>query len=233
MRRLLGPTRPARLAAVLLLGSGGCASYRPTETGFLSDYAALTPDRPHVNRGLGLQRAETRVASPVELSRIDSYYVEPVEWRVDPASRGGRAAWRRDWLCSTLEHDLRDRLDDTKPVVDLPGPRTARVRAAITTVRLSRPVSNVLLTATLVSPYGVGPVFFGGGAVEAEVIAPDGRQLAAVATASGGGWLDLVGYYTRSDHARKAMGRSADELVQAVNASLEAPPPRANTPAAE
>lgn len=216
--------RPATMALVAAL-AGGCASpYRPTETGFLSSYAGMTPDLFHLNRGIGLQRAETRPAAAVDLAAIDSYYVEPVEWRVDPASRGGKAAWRRDWLCTTLERQFRDRLATTKPVVDRPGPRTARVRAAITTVRLSRPVSNVALTATLISPYGVGPIFFGGAAVEAEVIAPDGRQVAAVSTASGGGWLDVAGYYTRSDHARKAMRRSADELVQAVDASMIGPP---------
>ena len=213
-----GP-RPRRLAAgwaLPLLLAGGCASYRPTETGFLSSYEAMLPDRFHVNHGVGLQRAETFEAAADDLSAIDSYYVEPVEWRVDPTSRGGRDAWRRDWLCAYLEKSLRDQLGATKPVVDRPGPRTARVRSAITVVRLSRPVSNVVLTATLVSPYGIGPVFFGGGAVEAEVIGPDGRQVAAASTASGGGWLDLWGYYTKSDHARKAMDRCAGELVEAV-----------------
>ena len=206
---------------MVCLTAGGCTTYRPTQSGFLSDYSAMTPDRFHLNRGIGLQRAETRVASPVDLSQIDSYYIEPVEWRVDPTSRGGKSVKRRDWLCATLQRDLRDRLNTTKPVVDQPGPRTARVRAAITTVRLSRPVTNIALTATLISPYGIGPMFFGGAAVEAEVMAPDGRQLAAVSTASGGGWLDVAGYYTRSDHARKAMKRSADELVDAVNATMD------------
>lgn len=210
------PLRPAAGWALPLVLAVGCASYRPTESGFLSTYEAMLPDRFHVNRGIGLQRAETFEADAGDLAAIDSYYVEPVEWRVDPASRGGRAAWRRDWLCSYLEKSLRDQLGATKPVVDRPGPRSARVRSAITAVRLSRPVSNVVLTATLVSPYGIGPVFFGGGAVEAEVIGPDGRQVAAASSASGGGWLDLWGYYTRSDHARKAMDRCAAELVEAV-----------------
>ena len=216
------PGRLGRFAALIALATaGGCSMYRPTETGFLSSYSGLRPDRFHLNRGLGLQRAETHVATPVDLGQIDSYYIEPVEWRVDPNSRGGKGEWRRDWLCGTLERDLRQRLGTTKPVVDRPGPHTARVRAAITTVRLSRPVTNVVLTATLISPYGIGPMFFGGGAVEAEVIAPDGHQLAAVSTASGGGWFDPKGYYTRSDHARKAMGRSADELLQAVNSTRD------------
>jgi len=200
--------------------AGGCIHYRPTETGFLSDYGSMTRDRFHINRGIGLQRAKTFEATPNDSSKIDSYYIEPVQWLVDPAGRGGKDPGRRDWLCSILQGELRDQLGATKPVVDRPGPRTARVRAAITVVRLSRPVTNVVLTATLILPYGIGPIFFGGGAVEAEVIDPDGRQIAAVSTASSGGWFDLAGYYTRSNHAKKAMKRCVGELVEAVAPSV-------------
>ena len=219
-----------RLAIVLISSfAAGCSAYRPTHTGFLSNYNALTPDRVHLNQGIGLQRAETFEAAPTELARIDSYYIEPVEWRVDPTSRGGKSPERRDWLCMELDRALRDQLGTSKPIVARPGPRTARVRSAITVVRLSRPYTNVVLTATMISPYGTGPLFFGGGAVEAEIISPDGRQIAAITSASGGGWLDVIGYYARSNHARKAMDRCAGELLQAVNAAPAAPP-RINPP---
>jgi len=203
----------------ILAMAGGCASTRPTESGFLSNYAAMTPDRFHLNRGFGLQRAETFEATPGELAQIDSYYIEPVEWRVDPQSRGGKSESRRDWLCTDLRATFRDQLGTTKPIVDSPGPRTARVRSAITDVRLARPMANVLLTATMISPFSTGPIFSGGATVEAEVISPDGRQIAAISSASGGGMLDLPGYYSRSNHARKAMKRCAEELLQAVNAA--------------
>ena len=210
---------PAFLLAIginLGLVMGGCAVNHPTETGFLSNYARLTPDRFHLNRGIGLQRAESFEAAAADLVQVDSYFIEPVAWRVDPTSRGGRSTDRRDWLCHELETALREQLGASKPIVDRIGPRTARVRSAVTVVQLSRPVTNVVLTATMISPYGIGPIFYGGGAVEAEVIAPDGRQIAAVSSASAGGWFDLKGYYTRSDHARKAMKRCAGELAEAV-----------------
>ncbi len=199
--------------------AGGCAISRPTESGFLSNYAAMTPDRFHLNRGIGLQRAETFKASPTELAQVDSYYIEPVEWRVDPKSRGGKSDDRRQWLCADLDEALRDRLSTIKPIVDCPGPRTARVRSAITVVDLARPMANVLLTATLISPFGTGPIFSGGATVEAEVISPDGRQIAAISSASRGGMLDLPGYYSLSNHARKGMKRCAEELLQAVDAA--------------
>ena len=210
------------LVAVLgLVASGGCVSYRPTETGFLSGYDAMTPDRFHVHRRVGIQRAETRQVAAADLVAVDSFYVEPVEWRVDPRSRGGKSPKRRDWLCLELENQLKEQLGATRPIVDQPGPKTARVRVAITMVELSRPVANTLLTMTLISPFGVGPVFSGGGAVEAEVIAPDGRQIAAISGTSKGGFLDPVGYYTRSNHAKKAMRRCVGELTEAITPAIE------------
>ena len=210
------PVARVLLVALGLVASGGCVSYRPTETGFLTGYDALTPDRFHVHRRIGIQRAETHQVAAADLGAVDSFYVEPVEWRVDPTSRGGKSPERRDWLCRELADQLKAQLGATRPIVDQPGPRTARVRSAITMVELSRPVANTLMTLTLISPYGVGPVFSGGGAVEAEVIAPDGRQIAAISGTSKGGLLDPVGYYARSNHARKAMRRCAGELAEAV-----------------
>ena len=220
--------RPSRhrMAQMILIvlglaASEGCTSYRPTETGFLGNYDTMTPDRFHVHRRIGIQRAETHQVAAADLVAINSFYVEPVEWRVDPTSRGGKSPTRRDWLCLELEVQLKKQLCATRPIVDRPGPNTARVRAAITMVELSRPVSNALLTATLISPFGVGPVFSGGGAVEAEVLAPDGRQIAAISGTSRGGFFDLIGYYTRSNHARKAMRRCAGELAEAVTPAVE------------
>ena len=78
-RHALVKKRSSRLVGtrcILLLlmveGFAGCASYRPTETGFLTSYAALTPDSFHVNRGLGLQRAESFEAEADDLIAIDS-----------------------------------------------------------------------------------------------------------------------------------------------------------------
>jgi len=209
----------ARLVLMLaLLASSGCAHYRTTETGFLGDYSRLKKDPFHVNHALGLQRAKTHDATPGAACAIDSFYIEPVRWLVDPESRAAKDSRRRDDLCLKLDEALRDQLGELRPIVDRPGPRTATIRSAITTVRLSRPVVNALLTATYFTPLGmIGPVFFGGGAIEAEAIGPDGRQIAAVTSASSGGWLDVVGFYTKSGHARKAMRRNAKELREALD----------------
>ncbi len=203
--------------ALALVAASGCNHYRPTQTGYLGDYSRLEKDPFHINHGIGFQRARTRDATHEAAGAIDSFSIEPVEWLVDPASRAGQTPGRREALSASLDEALRDQLGRLRPIVDRPGPRTARIRSAITTVRLSRPILNVLLTATYFTPLAIGPVFFGGGAVEAEAIGPDGRQLAAVTSASSGGWIDLIGFYSRSGHAHKAMRRNAKELREALD----------------
>jgi Protein of unknown function (DUF3313) len=205
------------LAGVAWIASGsGCASYQPTQCGYLTDYSQLQKDPIHLNYGLGLQRAKVHKATPQGTSQIDSYYIESVEWKVDESSRAGGNVDREVYLTSTLESALRDQLGTLKPVVNQPGPGTARVRAVITDVRLSRPYANLLFLPTMVMPIKVGPMFNGGGFVEAEVLGPDGKQVSAVSCASSGGPLDLFGFYSRSRHARQAMQRAAWELRETL-----------------
>jgi hypothetical protein len=196
--------------------SSGCASYRPTQSGYLSDYGQLQKDPIHLNYGLGLQRANSHNASVESLEAIESYYIEPVAWMVDESSRAGGDPKRRAFLTSSLDRALRSQLGKLKPIVDQPGPHTARVRSVITDVKLARPFLNLALLATLITPVKVGPMFNGGGFVEAEVVGPDGRQISAVSVASAGGMLDLFGYYTRSRHAKQAMQRAAWELRETL-----------------
>ncbi|WP_435009398.1 DUF3313 domain-containing protein [Tundrisphaera lichenicola] len=202
------------LLAILVIN--GCASYHPTRSGYLSDYSQLQKDPFHLNYGLGLERNQARNASPAEAARVDSYYIEPVQWLVSESSRGSGNLNRRQMLISALQDQLREQLGTLKPVVDQPGPNTARVRAAITDVKLSRPILNAAMLATVIAPVFIGPIFNGGGFVEAEVIGPDGRQLSAISCASGGGVLDVTGYYLKGGHARKAMRRAAKELRETL-----------------
>lgn len=210
--------RATLLAGLVLLVFGpGCAAYRPGQSGYLGDYSQLQKDPIHLNYGLGLQRAKSHDATPEATCRIDSYYIEPARWLVDESSRGGGDPARRAYLTSALEDALKEQLGTLRPIVDEPGPNTARVRSAITSVMLSRPILNTAILATMVLPVGIGPIFNGGGLVEAEVIGPDGRQVSAISCASGGGALDIFGYYMKSRHAKQAMRRSAKELRETLD----------------
>jgi hypothetical protein len=215
----------ACLVGGLAAASSGCTNlshYQPTHSGRLSDYSGLTEDGFHVNRGLGIQRNRSRNATPEDLDRIDSFYIEPTGWVVDAESRAGRYPVYRSALTADLDLALRDQLGPIRPIVARPGPRTARVRSVITDARLSRPYSNAgLLAAGAASgacgvPLPLGPIFFGGGCVEAEIIGPDDRQLAAITCASGGGLGDFFGFFSRASHARKAMQRAALELKETL-----------------
>lgn len=203
-------------ALLALIAFSGCAQYQTTESGYLSDYKQLEKDPMHFNWAGGFQRAKTHYATSEDYREIDSFYIEPVKWMVDPESRAGKYTQNHDFLKGWLDKQIRRELSQLKPIVDVPGPKTATVRSAITTVRLSRPYANLLLSATYFSPIKVGAVFFGGAAMEAEVIGPDGRQIAAVTAASSGGLTDIIGFYTRTGHAVKALRRDAHELKQAI-----------------
>jgi hypothetical protein len=212
---------------VVGLASTGCSFSRPTRTGYLSDYAQLAPDRFHINPGIGPQRAETRHASPGDLDQIDSFYLEPTQWLIDSETRAGKSPERREALVARLQQELRDQLGAIRPIVPSPGPRTATIRTAITRVRLGRPIANLALTATFFTPIPIGPIFSGGASLEAEAVAPDGRQLAAVSSVSSGGVIDLVGLYSKSRHASQAMKRNVKEfkeaLIQPPSAPTKAP----------
>lgn len=210
-RRILGIA-----IGLSLLMTSGCAAYRPSESGYLGDYSGLRKDPFHLNRGLGLERARSRSAPAEAVAGIDSYYIEPVQWLVPDSNRASRNPARRDNFCTVLGQSLREELGRLKPIVEVPGPRTARVRSAITVVNLARPVLNLALIATVVSPVIVGPIFGGSGVVEIEAIGPDGTQVAAVSCASSGGPLDLLGYYNKSGHVRKAMKRAAHEMEETL-----------------
>jgi len=223
-----GPPRTStRLAAIgagcrrlgliaLFLAGTGCSAYHPTQTGYLSDYSRLQKDPIHLNYGLGLQRNKSLQAQPGDFNQVDSFYIEPAQWLVSEDSRAGGNPDRQLYLTSTLEEQLKEQLGALKPIVDQPGPNTARVRSAITDVKLSRPLLNAALLATVITPVMIGPIFNGGGFVEAEVIGPDGRQIAAISCASGGGMIDVSGYFLKSGHAKKAMRRSAKELRETL-----------------
>jgi len=205
------------LALLFVSAFSGCSHYRPTESGYLTDYSQLRRDPFHLNFGIGTQVADSRPSTPEALHSIDSFYIEPAAWLVDPRSRAGKATSVREPLLARLDEELREQLGQIKPIVETPGPNSARVRSAITTVRLSRPLVNLGLTATLFSPIPIGPIFFGGGAIEAEALSPDGHQMAAVSTASSGGLIDFVGYYWKSGHARKSLHRNVKELKEALS----------------
>lgn len=200
--------RVALIPAFLL--AAGCAAPMPTHTGFIAADARLAPTADRLNWGAGPHRVEAQPIGAEGLAGIDSFTIEPVQWLAAEDDWLGPNDARRQQVSSALDAALREKLGVLRPIVEVPGPRTARVRAAVTQVKSARPVVNALTSTVW------GPVAYGSASVEAEVIGPDGRRLAAASTASDGGMLDIVGCFTRSGHPKKAARRGVDELVEAL-----------------
>ena len=204
--RRLAMTSSALVAAL----SVGCAAPRPTHTGFIAPDARLVPTDERLNWGVGLHRVEAQPIGPQGLAGVESFYVEPVTWLAAEDDWLGPNDVRRQRVSAALDSSLRGKLGQLLPIVDAPGPRSARVRAAVTQVKSARPVVNALASTVW------GPVAYGGASVEAEILGPDGHRLAAASTASQGGILDILGCFTRSGHPKKAARRAVDELVEAL-----------------
>jgi hypothetical protein len=200
--------------AMLAAASTGCAANKPTRTGFLSDYSRLTPTEAVLNWAGGRHKVMVNVPSLGELDGIDSFYVKPVAWLAPEDDWLGHNTARRDRVTAALDQSLRSRLGKIRPIVEEPGPRTATVSAAVTDISSARPVINSIASIFF------GPITNGGASVEAEIKAPDGRQIAAVDGGSTGGGTDIIGYYTRSGHGKKAVGRLAGELSDALDAAV-------------
>ncbi len=212
-------SRPSsRLGPVLWLlifacMSTGCASVKPTQTGYLSDYSHLESSGARLNWGLGYHRVNVREPTPAELVGVDSFYIEPVAWLCPEDDWLGKDKTRRERVTKALEVSLRERLGPIRPIVETPGPRTARVHAAVTDVSSARTITNVLASIVF------GPISNGGASVEAEILRPEGGQVAAIAGASHGGGLDVIGYYVRSGHPKTSVRRLAGDLTRRVEAA--------------
>ena len=207
-------------AALVALGFlGGCASMRPTHSGFLEDYSRLTPTTDFINWGGGVHRVQVALPEAHDLDGVDSFYLEPIAWLAPDDDWLGASPSRRKRVSSALEVALRTKLAKIRPVVATPGPATAIVRAAVTDVKSSRPVINAIL-----SVIAFGPISNGGASVEAEIRAADGHQIAAVDGGSAGGFIDQWGYYTRTGHPKTAAWRLAGELTDALKTGTCAGP---------
>ena len=210
--------RPIRAAAaVLTLCCGawtGCAHVRPAEPGFLSDYTGLRPTELALHDRGGTEHVMVRPAARGALAGVDSFYVEPLDWRVASSREAATDPDVKARVLAAYDGELRQQLGKIRPVVDRPGPGTARVRSAVTDVEPAWPIANIVATAVAT------PIFNGGGAFEAEVIAPDSRQIAAVSSASTGGAFEFLSYFTRSWQPADASRRAADEIASAIYAGL-------------
>src|SRR5262245_7435742 len=137
--------RRPRLLAVALLFAVACTAPRAPRSapatdnsGFLDDYSLLRPGR---EGGFALVYRDPKV----DWTKYDKVLLEPVTlWRsgrqaLDPVPESDLLR-----LIADLETVVRRRLDTSFRMTDEPGPRTLRIRLAITEARETDPILDVL-----------------------------------------------------------------------------------------
>ncbi|MBI3862037.1 MAG: DUF3313 family protein [Planctomycetia bacterium] len=178
----------------------------PTRSGFLTDYGELAP----------IDKRDRVRITPVDadaLAGIDSFCIEPVEWLADAMGQPATSEKRQVAMQDAFQSALVEELGKIRPIVEEPGPQTAVVRAAVTGVRESRPWVNLFLSAQI-----AGPLFNGGAAAEIEVLAADGRQIAAESAGFTGHDWDVIGYFWGPNHPRSALRQAARRLARELEA---------------
>jgi hypothetical protein len=190
------------LLVLILAGTApGCIHMHPTRSGFLADYSQLEP----ISKK---DRLQVKPVDPCALANVDSFYIEPVAWLADDMGQPANSDGATEAISNALHESLVKELGGIRPIVDDVGPRTAIVRSAVTGVRESQPIVNIILITQI-----VGPLFNGGAAAEIEVIDPQGAQIAAQSVAYRGHDWDLVGFFVRRRHSESAMHRAAEQLA--------------------
>ena len=201
-----------RLLALPLLALASCAGQEATRTGFLSSgYDKLQPTKEHPE--------DLIYVSPVYVpANYTKVVIDPVAWR--PAEG---APQRDARVVNELKADFTKSLSQAlaKKFAVVPaqsadgsaeGPvdGVLRVRGAITSTRRANWYVNA--PAMLV---GLPPVNAGGASVEIEVIdAGSGQAMVALATYNNGMPWNVLGYYQKFGHARRAFDLASELLVE-------------------
>lgn len=189
------------LAAVLV----ACQTTRQTRgaeaEGFLRDYSQL-------RKGKGEEAQLVYINPRADWKRYDSIMIDSVSiWYTDSTEK--LSPKDRQTLTDVLYLDLHQQLGKDYDIVNYPGPRTMRLRAAITEAKGARVVGNTVTTivpqarllSTLAGIATDTQIFVGKAALEAELTdsmtgvrlgaAVDERAGAKTLRGLGGKWKDV------------------------------------------
>jgi hypothetical protein len=184
------------LGIVVMAVQCGCGPRKPEMAGFLSDYSKLEAQSDVSYRYL---------APGNPLGRYSKFIIDPVEIYFHEKSKAKGKLKEED--IADLENYMHEALvkaiEDRYGIVYRPGPGVARVRVAITDLKKSRIIQNIL-------PIGkVAGTGRGGASLEAELIdSQTGEQIGALVESQIGKRLSLDGYSTWGD-AKAIMDRWA------------------------
>jgi hypothetical protein len=181
----------------------GCTAQEPVKTGFLSDYSKLT----------SVSNTSYRYIEPQKkIVKYSKFIIDPVIIQSYTGEKTAKLSKEDQDTITTYMHDAMVKaIDGRYPVVNQPGPGVARMKVAITDLKKSKIVQNVIPISKIV---GTG---LGGASVEAELVdSVTNEQLAAVVESQVGQRLSLDGYSTWGD-AKAIMDRWAQRFRQRLD----------------
>lgn len=169
-----------RIATTMVMGALGltaaCATAQAPDAGFLSAYDGLT-ERDDTIRAAVRQRRDDSLARAIDAVRIEPAVA--IGGAGDALTPGERQA-----VLTEMERQVCYEVSERFTVVDDDRPDAGRVRLAVTRVTPTNPAGSAAAAAAnffIPGPVGVrAPGSTGGLAAEAELLAPDGRQAAAI-----------------------------------------------------
>ena len=155
----------------------GCQEEQVT-TGFLSDYSRLQPS------GQAL-----RYLPPGALEKYSMFIIDPVVVHFHARVKGTQASSRDlAHLKQYMYAAVRNAISDRYAIVAKSGPGVARVRIAITNIKASKVLQNIIPMAKVA---GTG---LGSASMEAELVdSQTGRQIAALVETQTGSRLSFDG----------------------------------------
>jgi hypothetical protein len=168
------------MAAIIVAASMfcGCQEGQVT-TGFLSDYSKLRQVSDNTLRYL----------PPGSLVKYTTFMIDPVVIHFHAGVKGTRASSQdKAHLKQYMYAAVRDTISDRYAIVAKPGPGVARIRIAITDIKESQVLQNIM---PMLKVAGTG---LGGASMEAELVdSKTGQQIAAVVETQTGNRLSFDG----------------------------------------
>ena len=169
----------AVIAIVTIVIFCGCEEERQVTTGFLSDYSHLR----------GYSDQSFRYIPPGKLGNYSEFIIEPVVMKFYKSSTRSKVSSKdMAHLKQYMYSAAREAISDRYRIVSKPGPGVAKVRIAITDVKQSKTLQNLMPVTKLVGS-GVG-----GASIEAEIVdSQTGVQVAAIIETLAGNNLSFDG----------------------------------------
>ena len=162
----------------------GCG-LKPEQTGFLSDYSKLEAKSDISYR---------YIAPGNPVAGYSKFIIDPVVIHFHTEDEGKIKQEDLTDLTNYMHNALVEAIEDEYAIVYRPGPGVARVRIAITDLKKSGVVQNIVPIGKIA---GTG---IGGASMEGELIdSQTGRQLGALVESQMGKRLSLAGYSTWGD----------------------------------